>query len=122
MSIRSEMRQKELEYAKEKKVAFEKSEKIKEKRARFQEGYNEALLEKKKFIKNKYGTTHFSSRRRPDKEDFLSINSGELMVETAGYIPVSEQVRRFERAGLTLQESMGEIYDFGATDIDRAGS
>ena len=49
------------------------------------------------------------------------MNSGELRVETAGYIPVSEQVRRFERAGESLVNVMSRIYDFGARNEDNDG-
>jgi len=121
MSIREDMRIKEKQYAEERKKLSEDNEKILEKRKEFQKAFNGAIKERKNHIISKYSGKHFSKTNRPDKIDFEEINSGELMVETAGYIPISEQVRRFERAGENLETEMSQIYDFGTKDIDKNG-
>lgn len=121
MSIREEMRIKELQYAEERKKASERAEKILDKRKEFQKGFNKALKNRKNYIRDKYNGLRFDKINRPDKEDFSEINSGEIMTETSGYIPISEQVRRFERAGENLKEMMSQYYDFGTKDIDKDG-
>ena len=121
VSIREEMRIKEKKFAEERKFEAEKAEKILEKRHEFQKAFESAIRERIISVDKKYKGTFFTKNNRPDKKDFEEINSGEIMTETAGYIPLSEQIRRFERSGMNLKEEMEKIYDFGTTDLDKNG-
>lgn len=121
MGIKSDMRERELQYAEERKKAQELNEQILEKRAEFQRAFEGAIEERKKTVKKKYTGVHFNPYNRPDKDDYTEINSGEIMVETSGYIPLREQVMRFERAGISLKEEMAKLYDFSPRDDNHDG-
>lgn len=41
------------------------------------------------------------------------INSGEILVETAGYVPAEVRIREMIDAGQRLKEAREEAYDFG---------
>lgn len=45
-------------------------------------------------------------------------NSGELIVETAGYIPPKKQIEGFMLAGVRLREARAEQYDFKPGEPD----
>ena len=113
MNVREKMRASQKEWAEEKKILHKEQEEEKSKRQEFQTAWKEAIYNKSKYNKNKYKNQIFSKYKRPNKEDFLEINSGEILVETARFIPISEQVRRFERAGLNLKTEMSKLYDYG---------
>lgn len=122
-SVRQEMRERELIYQQEREAEVEKQKAKLEKSREFQKTWNEAILQKKRdFKKNKdYMGKIFTNRIRPDKKYFMEVNSPEIMVETAGVIPLSEQVRRFERAGVDLKEQMEKLYDYGTRDDNKDG-
>lgn len=46
----------------------------------------------------------------------LEPGGGELMVETAGYVPADVRIREFIEAGIRLQEYRKEAYDFTAEE------
>ena len=121
MNVREMMRAKQAIWNEEKQaVTKAKKEELKT-RAEAQESWNNAMEEKRKFLKKKYKGKVFTAKNRPDKKDFLHLNSGEILVETAGFIPLSEQVRRFERAGLNLRAEMEKKYDYSPVDINMDG-
>lgn len=51
--------------------------------------------------------------RYPDPGE---INSGELLVETAGYISAEQRIINIMRAGQRLQETRREMYDYDYED------
>lgn len=53
----------------------------------------------------------------------LEEGGGEVLVETAGYVPADVRIREFIEAGIRLGEYRKEAYDFGAeeeVDFDQA--
>lgn len=46
----------------------------------------------------------------------LEEGGGEILVETAGYVPADVRIREFIEAGIRLGEYRKEAYDFGAED------
>lgn len=121
MNIRELQRQRQAEWAQEMKEVQEAKEKELKERENFQTGWHKATLERKNYIKEHYKGQVFDKKNRPDKSDFTKINSGEILVETAGFIPLSEQVRRFDRAGLNLQAEMAKRFDYSPIDTNRDG-
>jgi len=45
------------------------------------------------------------------------VNSGEVMVEKAGYIPADEQIRNMIEAGMRLGEYRREEYDYAEEEV-----
>ena len=121
MNVREQMRAKQAAYDAEKKKVAEANKAEAKTRAEFQAGWHKAMEDKRKNVREKYKGQTFDRHNRPDKKDFLKINSGEILVETSGFIPVSEQVNRFERAGVNLRAEMEKKYDYGVIDDDRDG-
>lgn len=54
---------------------------------------------------------HYTRFNRPERT--MEKNSGEIKVETAGYIPGDIQIRRLIAAGERLEQHRAEMYDFG---------
>ena len=46
----------------------------------------------------------------------LEEGGGEVLVETAGYVPADVRIREFIEAGIRLGEYRKEAYDFGADE------
>lgn len=57
--------------------------------------------------------THYD----PPKTD-EEVNEGELLVETAGYIPAKQLIEQMIFAGQRLAEFRAEMYDYGPDDED----
>lgn len=53
-------------------------------------------------IVKKYKGKQFDHKTRPDKIDFREVNTGEIRVDSSGFVPVSEQIRMFTSGGRTL--------------------
>lgn len=56
---------------------------------------------------NGFNTSTNHTKSKPE------INSGELITEQAGYIPLEAQLNRLTAAGIQLHEYRKEMYDFG---------
>lgn len=56
---------------------------------------------------------YFTRDRRPKKEDFLEVNSGEIKVETAGYIPIHLKIEKMQECGIRLKATRDALYDYG---------
>ena len=56
----------------------------------------------------------YTQYNRPD--DPGEINSGELLVETAGYVPAEQRIRAIMMAGQRLVESRRAEYDYDSED------
>ena len=121
MNIREMMRKKNAMWIEEQKQLTEAKEEEKKTRQETQQAWNGAMRERRKAIKLKHKGIVYSRTVRPDKKDFLKLNSGEILVETAGFIPIQEQVKRFERAGMNLRAEMEKKYDYGPIDGDNDG-
>lgn len=121
MTPREIQRQRELEDKQQIKLDIEAQERKNKTTAMILESHKMTMADRKKAINKKYGAKYFTREKRPDKKDFLEINSGQIITETAGYIPMSEQVRQFERAGLHLEEQRAQLSDYGQEDQDKDG-
>lgn len=58
----------------------------------------------------------YTKFKRPEKR--YEVNSGEKLVETAGYIPARIQIEEFIAAGKRLNAARAEQYDFSGTQKD----
>jgi len=57
-------------------------------------------------------TKFFTQFDRPAKEQFLEVNSGELLAEQS-YVPVSKMIETMTEAGVRLAEHKKMYYHFG---------
>lgn len=62
--------------------------------------------------------THYNHINRPDKKDFLEINSGEKLVEVGAYVPAKTRIENLMNAGQRLFASRIEQYDYPDGIID----
>lgn len=75
---------------------------------------------RKRDLMYKYQGQVYSRTKRPDKKDFRDDNSGEKLVETAGYVRPKDRIEGMLAMGQHLMASRKDQYDFlcGEKDID----
>lgn len=120
-TIKQIMRDNEKAHKEQKVKIAEAKEKLYQERIEFQKSWNKAMIARKNAMKEATRGMIFSKKNRPPKEFFTRLDSGEILVETAGFLPLSEMVRRAERAGINYEEYMAKNYDLSPVDIDNNG-
>lgn len=63
----------------------------------------------------------YSKLKRPPKELFYEVNSGQIIVETAGVMTTKQQVQRLVDAGVSYDRMISGMYDYGPKDVDKDG-
>lgn len=81
-----------------------------------EQSFNSVLIDRRKSLKDKYKGKFFNKENRPEKGDFVEINSGVQMVEIDGYKPVAQQIMEFTMSGKRLEILRSDEVNYNLED------